>query len=56
MLWHCGIQIRAADGPDNFHGPAMPALARRIAREDMIDAEIISAAVSVELYVETGSA
>ena len=46
--------MRAADAPDNFRGPAMPALARRSAREDMIDAEIISAVVSVQLYVETG--
>ena len=46
ILWHCGFQMRAADVPDSFRGPAMPALARRIAREGMIDAAIIGAAVA----------
>lgn len=46
VLWHCGFQMRAADVPGDFRGPEMPALARRIAREGMIDAEVIGAAVA----------
>jgi hypothetical protein len=46
VLWHCGFQMRAADVPDNFRGPAMPPLAKRIARDDMIDARIIGVAVA----------
>lgn len=46
VRWHCGFQMRAADVPGDFRGPAMPALARRIAREGMIDAEIVGAAVA----------
>lgn len=46
VLWHCGFQMRVDDVPDNFRGPAMPTLARRIARNGMIDAEILGAAVA----------
>ena len=46
ILWHCGFELRAAEVPDNFRGPAMPALARRIAHDGMIDAAIIGAAVA----------
>ena len=38
--------MRAVDVLDNFRGPAMPALARRIARNGIIDAEIIGVAAA----------
>jgi hypothetical protein len=45
LLWHCGFQLRVRDVPDDFRGPAMPGLARRIAGEDgTLDAAVIGVA------------
>jgi len=45
LQWHCGFQLSVGDVPDDFRGPAMPRLARRIASENgIIDAAVIGAA------------
>lgn len=41
---HCGFRLGVADVPDDFRGPAMPRLARRIARDGVLDAAAIGAA------------
>jgi hypothetical protein len=41
---HCGFQLSVDAVPDNFRGPAMPLLARRIARNGIVDAAAIGAA------------
>lgn len=42
LRWHRGFRLSAVDVPDDFRGPAMPRLARRIAGENgMIDAAAI---------------
>lgn len=42
---HPGFRLRVRDVPDDFRGPAMPRLARRIAGEDgILDAAVIGAA------------
>jgi len=48
---HCGFQLSAHAVPDNFRGPAMPRLARRIAANGMVDAAVIGAAEAT-LYSE----
>lgn len=42
--WHCGFQMPAEAVPDDFRGPAMPRLARRIAGGGMLDAAVIGEA------------
>jgi hypothetical protein len=45
LLWHCRFQLHVRDVPDDFRGPAMPHLARRIAGEDgTLDAAAIGVA------------
>ena len=45
LRWHCGFRLRVEEVPDDFRGPAMPRLARRIARADgVLDAAVIGAA------------
>jgi hypothetical protein len=45
LLWHCGFQLHVGEVPDDFRGPAMPGLARRIAGEDgTLDAAVIGVA------------
>ena len=45
LHWHSGFRLRVADVPDDFRGPEMPRLARRIAGSDgMLDAAVIGAA------------
>jgi Protein of unknown function (DUF3626) len=44
--WHCGFQLPVQAVPDDFRGPAMPRLARRIAGDGMLDAAVIGAAES----------
>ncbi|NIK21900.1 DUF3626 domain-containing protein [Paenibacillus lupini] len=46
LHWHKGFTIQADEVPSDFRGPAMPSLARRIARENLIDASIVGAAVN----------
>ncbi len=45
LRWHHGFELPAADVPDDFRGPAMPLLAKRIAGEDgMVNAAVIGTA------------
>jgi hypothetical protein len=45
LTWHCGFQLAVRDVPDDFRGPEMPRLARRIAGSDgMLNAAVIGAA------------
>lgn len=51
--WHIGFSISAEQVPSDFRGPAMPALAARIACNGNIDARCIGeAAVSLSRYPE----
>jgi hypothetical protein len=45
LRWHCGFRLSVHEVPDDFRGPAMPRLARRIAGNDgTVDAAIIGQA------------
>ena len=45
LRWHCGFRLAVTEVPDEFRGPAMPLLARRIAGNDgTLDAAVIGAA------------
>jgi len=45
MQWHCGFRLPVREVPDNFRGPEMPRLARRIAgRDGTVDAAVIGTA------------
>jgi hypothetical protein len=47
IQWHCGFQLAVREVPDDFRGPAMPALARRIAGIDgTLDASVIGSAAA----------
>jgi len=47
LLWHCGFRLAVPDVPDNFRGPAMPRLARRIGGTDgTLDAVVIGRAAA----------
>lgn len=45
MVWHHGFEMRAANVPSTFRGPAMPSLAERIARHGFVNARVIGEAV-----------
>jgi hypothetical protein len=42
--WHVGFRLAVRDVPDEFRGPAIPSLARRIAGDGVVDASVIGAA------------
>jgi hypothetical protein len=44
LEWHVGFRLEARDVPAEFRGPAIPALARRIAGDGTVDAAAIGAA------------
>ncbi|MEF3305592.1 DUF3626 domain-containing protein [Paenibacillus sp. GYB003] len=44
LYWHMGFALAADDVPTDFRGPSMPSLAKRIARNGVIDASAIGAA------------
>ena len=45
LCWHAGFQLAVCDVPDDFRGPEMPRLARRIAGDEgIINAAVIGAA------------
>jgi hypothetical protein len=57
---HCGFQLQVHSVPDDFRGPAMPRLARRIAGNGLVDAAVIGAAEATlysqpELWRDWGS-
>lgn len=46
LYWHMGFALRVEEIPKDFRGPTMPSLAKRIARNDYIDASVIGAAAN----------
>ena len=56
LNWHCGSELAADDVPDNFRGPTMPSLARRVADFDgVVDARAIGVAAAQERFEEPTS-
>ena len=45
LFWHMGFVLKADEVPADFRGPTMPSLAKRIAQNQFIDANIIGTAV-----------
>ncbi|PMD48000.1 hypothetical protein L207DRAFT_506900 [Hyaloscypha variabilis F] len=45
LRWHKGFIMQATNVPRDFRGPSMPSLALRVAREGVVDAKAIGAAV-----------
>lgn len=45
LFWHMGFSLKVEEVPSNFRGPSMPTLAKRIAQNNRIDANIIGSAV-----------
>lgn len=41
LEWHGGFRLAVRDVPEEFRGPAIPRLAKRIARDGIVDAAII---------------
>jgi hypothetical protein len=53
LYWHPGFSLHVNHVPDDFRGPAMPPLARRIARNDVLNVAMIGeAAASLNLKPE----
>jgi hypothetical protein len=47
LRWHCGFRLAVLDVPDDYRGPAMPRLARRIAGvQGTLDAAVIGRAAA----------
>ncbi|GGD60298.1 hypothetical protein GCM10010911_17720 [Paenibacillus nasutitermitis] len=46
LYWHMGFAMRVEEVPPDFRGPTMPSLAKRIARNDYIDASVVGVAVN----------
>ncbi|TNJ67867.1 DUF3626 domain-containing protein [Paenibacillus hemerocallicola] len=44
LYWHMGFVLLVDEVPSDFRGPSMPSLAKRIARDDCIDASRIGSA------------
>jgi len=54
--WHCGSELTTDDVPDNFRGPTMPLLARRVAdSRGIVDARAIGIAAARERFEEPTS-
>jgi hypothetical protein len=53
LEWHQGFRLAVRDVPEEFRGPAIPRLARRLMGDGVIDAAVIGAAQrSLRLYPE----
>jgi hypothetical protein len=53
LAWHCGSELAVDDVPDDFRGPTMPALARRVAGANgIIDARAIGVTAAEHPYEE----
>lgn len=53
LEWHMGFRLAVKDVPDDFRGPIMPRLARRIARAGWLDAACLGDAQrSLRLHPE----
>jgi len=46
LYWHMGFTMKVEEVPSDFRGPTMPSLAKRITRNDYIDANVIGTAVN----------
>lgn len=49
LFWHRGFVLSVDAVPSNFRGPTMPSLARKIANDNIIDANVIGSSV-MDLY------
>jgi hypothetical protein len=54
LFWHTGFVLKVDEVPSDFRGPSMPSLAKRIAQNHMIDANIIGTA-AVDLKQDSTS-
>jgi Protein of unknown function (DUF3626) len=45
LYWHSGFSLNADEVPSDFRGPSMPSLAKRIAKNNRINASVIGSAV-----------
>lgn len=45
LFWHSGFSLKVEEIPSDFRGPAMPSLAKRIAKNNSINASVIGLAV-----------
>ncbi len=54
LYWHMGFVLREDEVPSDFRGPSMPSLAKRIARDGLIDASTLGAA-AMDLKRDPGS-
>jgi hypothetical protein len=45
LFWHCGFAMELSTVPDDFRGPTMPSLAKRIATENYLAVSMIGPAV-----------
>ena len=53
LAWHCGSELAVDDVPDDFRGPTMPALARRVAGpRGIVDARAIGVTAAEHPYEE----
>src|SRR5262249_20303827 len=46
FYWHPGFSLHVNQVPDDFRGPAMPPLARRIARDGILNVAVIGEAAA----------
>lgn len=46
LYWHMGFAMRVEEIPADLRGSTMPSLAKRIARNDYIDASVVGAAIN----------
>ncbi len=60
LYWHSGFTLHVEEVPSDFRGPSMPSLAKRIAKNNRINASVIGSAVvdlhqNPQNYLERGS-
>lgn len=60
LYWHMGFVLQADEVPYDFRGPSMPSLAKRIARDGLIDASVIGAAAmdlkrNPDIWIDRGT-
>lgn len=52
VAWHCGSELAVAEVPDDFRGPTMPDLARRVADSGLVHARAIGARAAAIGFTE----
>ncbi|KZE69236.1 hypothetical protein AWM68_02920 [Fictibacillus phosphorivorans] len=45
LYWHMGFELSVDEVPPDFRGPAMPSLAKRIAKNNVVNASVIGRAI-----------